>query len=221
MKQFITEDGSSSLYNEHLRESYHSTHGAWQESVYVYIERGLQKAFEKFDDEEIRVFEVGFGTGLNALLSLIEARNNSRKVLFDSLEPFPIISDLVKQLHFPKLDEEQRTLFTHMHAQPMDSSFNYGPFFSLEKKYLKLEDFQASKGNYHVIYFDAFAPSKQPELWEKEMLQKVVDALARGGVFVTYSAKGQLKRDLASLGMTVESLSGPPGKMEMVRAMKL
>ncbi|OEK02109.1 methyltransferase [Roseivirga sp. 4D4] len=215
-----TEDGSQSLYNEKLNETYHSTHGALTESQYVFIEQGLDLLVER-GEKEVRILEVGFGTGLNALLVQEYAlRNPDLKIHFSTLEPFPLSPDLISELKYDELiDHITREDFERLHACAWETSLPLLENFTFTKYKCPLAEFKA-EFRFDIVFYDAFAPSKQPEMWEKALLSKVYSLLNDSGVFVTYCARGQLKRDLADLGLTVETLPGPPGKKEMVRAIK-
>lgn len=213
-----TSDGSHTLRNKSLNETYHSTHGAVQESMHVFIRHGLQYFHEQKLSDQIAVLEVGFGTGLNALLSLRYASENNIRIRYTALEAFPLPEDVWSELNYadPGKDEEH---FRALHTAVWGDAVSVTPEFTLLKRNVTLEDAVFGE-KFDVIYFDAFAPSVQPGLWSRDMLEKVTTVLHPGGVFVTYSAKGQLKRDLRSLGLQVETLPGPPGKNEMVRAVQ-
>jgi tRNA U34 5-methylaminomethyl-2-thiouridine-forming methyltransferase MnmC len=216
-----TDDGSSSLLNLALQETYHSRHGAIQESTHVFIKNGLQ-FFTKKNHVPVSVFEVGFGTGLNALLSLMFSEQNKINVEYTSLEPFPIEWEIARLLNYSgQLTNNLDQYFAPLHQSPWSDKVKISEYFWLRKEKIALQDFNLLHDQFEVIFFDAFAPSKQPEMWALPIMKKIVDALKTGGLMVTYCAKGQLKRDLKSLGMKVESLPGPPGKREMIRAMKL
>ncbi|MDN3668864.1 tRNA (5-methylaminomethyl-2-thiouridine)(34)-methyltransferase MnmD [Echinicola jeungdonensis] len=223
LKLIETEDGSHSIYVPDLNETYHSFHGAYRESVHVFLLYGLEHwAVHNPEKEPIRIFEVGFGTGLNAWLTLVWAEQNKRPVLYHSIEPFPIPEEIYQKLNYTRVDktiQHFEDYFQELHKAPWDHGDAITPYFNMKKEQTTLQDVQL----YHsdVVFFDAFAPSKQPELWAKDLLKKVVDHMNPGGVFVTYCAKGQLKRDLAELGLKVETLPGPPGKKEMVRGRKV
>ena len=216
-----TGDGSQSLYNSMLRETYHSTHGALTESRHVFIQMGLENLREK-GDEDIRILEVGLGTGLNALLSIKYARDHSGiSIDYHTLEPYPLDTEIVSQLSYPDMlaYEEAKSDFAMIHSSSWGSEQRVITNFSFTKYKEKIEHFSPDQ-QFELVFFDAFAPSKQSEVWELGVLKNVVEHMAEGGVLVTYSAKGQFKRDLASLGLVVETLDGPPGKKEMVRATK-
>lgn len=217
-----TGDGSSSLLNVALNETYHSTHGAIQESNHVFIKNGLQFFIEKNNPFSVSVFEVGFGTGLNALLALIFARQNNIQINYTSIEAFPIDSEIASQLNYPSLPsaDHAKNYFDQLHQAEWNKKIKITDNFSLQKFKTTIQEFDFKANQFDVIFFDAFAPAKQPEMWELPILEKVIKALKSSGVFVTYCAQGQLKRNLKSLNLIVESLPGPPGKREMVRAMK-
>jgi len=212
-----TGDGSHSLRNEALNETYHSVHGALQESVHVFIRNGLAHRLQGSHDEPLAVFEVGFGTGLNALLTWQYAVANGVGVTYTSIEAFPVPAELWQTLNYASTDDARKK-FNDLHAASWNQEEPLDPRFRLHKIHTTLEAVVLLPSSFDVIYFDAFAPSKQPDLWTLPMLAKVAGALRPGGIFVTYCAKGQLKRDLKSLDLTTETLPGPPGKKEMVRA---
>ena len=211
-----TSDGSHTLRNKSLNETYHSIHGAVQESMHVFIVHGLQYYIEQHGSKEISILEVGFGTGLNALLTLRYAIQQNIRIRYTTIEPFPLHEEVWSKLNYSDRDQRANE-FKALHTAEWNSEVSIASEFSILKMRTTLEEVELGDA-YHVIYFDAFAPSVQPGLWGYASLEKVVKVLKRGGVFVTYSAKGQLKRDLRSLGLVVETLAGPPGKNEMVRA---
>jgi tRNA U34 5-methylaminomethyl-2-thiouridine-forming methyltransferase MnmC len=214
---FTTKDGSHSLLHQELNETYHSTHGAIQESRHVFLSHGLHA----HEADELSILEYGMGTGLNVLLTCIAAAETKRRVALTTLEAFPVDQDVITKINYPDLlgDAKGAEWFTLIHSAPWDETIRVNEYMELKKIRTAFEEFKPNE-LYDIIYFDAFAPSKQPELWTCEMLEKTVSVMAPGGIFVTYSAMGQLKRDLAKLGLQVETLEGPPGKKEMVRAIK-
>lgn len=215
-----TTDGSHSLLNTSLNETYHSVHGALQESNHVFIRHGLDFFCERSSADPVRIFEMGFGTGLNALLTAQRATDMQRHIHYTTLETFPLEHAIWKQLNYAETPEA-RDLFQKIHEADWNQESAVTPFFTQLKMETSLQQATLPSSFFEVIYYDAFAPSKQPELWEIDLLRKVAEAMKAGGVFVTYCAKGQLKRDLKNLGLTVETLAGPPGKKEMVRALKI
>lgn len=221
MLQIITtKDGSQSLLNPELNETYHSIHGARQESLHVFIKNGLEFVVQNLGKRSVKTLEIGFGTGLNALLTSQYAKENEVAIEYTTLEAFPVNDSIWQQLTYAQ-SESEKDIFYKLHHEPWDQWTEIMPGFMLKKLNTTLQLVSFDHDYFDLVYFDAFAPNKQPEMWELPMLQKTVNALAPGGVFVTYCAKGQLKRDLASLGTRVEALQGPPGKREMIRAIKL
>lgn len=221
LKIIKTEDGSHSLYVPELKETYHSFHGAVQESRHVFIEAGLAYFSELKTPQEISLLEIGFGTGLNALLAAEWAMKEELIVEMHSLEAFPVDLEIALSLNYTDRirHENAQSWFERMHRESWGLLQPIHEFFSLNKIHSQVEDYTFDR-TFDVVFFDAFAPNKQPELWEMPILKKVYDTLKTQGVFVTYCAKGQLKRDLKSLGFEVETLPGPPGKKEMVRGIK-
>lgn len=215
-----TKDGSNTLYVPELNEHYHSVHGALQESQHVFIKHGLEHMLNLRKD--IKILEVGFGTGLNAILTYPFALAQKAFIQYDTLEKFPLGIDVVEQLNFDKviLNPELQEVFMALHKAPWNEPVDVIPYFTLQKIHETLEEFVVPQAYYDLIYFDAFAPEKQPELWSDEMFAKLYKATRPGGVLVTYCAKGSFKRSLRAAGFEVEALPGPPGKREMTRGVK-
>jgi tRNA U34 5-methylaminomethyl-2-thiouridine-forming methyltransferase MnmC len=211
----LTDDGSHSLFFPGLNETYHSRNGAMQESQHVFIANGLSRLSEM---DEIAILEVGFGTGLNALLSLIYCEKSKQKIRFTTLETFPIPVSIYQELNYAKLDFN--TQFLKLHEAEWGSEIQIDGQFLLCKMNKPLQEFEASE-KFDLVFYDAFGPPAQPEMWSKEILNKVVTMMKSGGVFVTYCAKGQVRRDLEACGLLMERLPGPPGKREMLRGTKL
>ncbi|WP_276498636.1 tRNA (5-methylaminomethyl-2-thiouridine)(34)-methyltransferase MnmD [Pontibacter litorisediminis] len=215
-----TKDGSNTLYVPELNEHYHSVHGALQESQHVFIKYGLEHALEQKKD--LKVLEVGFGTGLNAILTFPYALAKKAFIQYDTLEKYPLSEEVVQQLHYENiiLNPELYEYFLKLHKAPWNEPAEVIPYFTLQKMHESLEEFVAPSSYYDVVYFDAFAPEKQPELWSDAMFEKLYKAVRPGGILVTYCAKGSFKRSLKAAGFTVEALPGPPGKREMTRGLK-
>lgn len=213
-----TSDGSRSLYIPELDETYHSRHGALQEAYHVFIRSGL----DLFDDEsEVRILEMGFGTGLNCFITCLEARQRHLKIHYCGLEAYPVSLEMVKELDYPAAlgHKELQPLFESLHSTPWNQTFSIENGFELNKTKGQLLDFKA-RNSYNLIYFDAFGPRVQPELWTETVFQKMYEILDNKGILVTYSAKGSVRRALQASGFIVERLPGPPGKREMLRATK-
>ena len=216
---FLTSDGSHSIYVKELEEHYHSMHGAVQESKHVFINAGLH-AVQKSADP-ITILEVGLGTGLNALLTLIESQKHHFNIQYTALEAYPLELDIIEKLNYPIFlgDEFYSVYLKKIHQSNWSEPVEVLPNFFLEKINTQLQECTFGK-QYDLIYFDAFAPRVQPELWTEIVFSKLYAATSMGGILVTYCAKGEVKRTIKKVGFKVESLPGPPGKREMVRALK-
>ena len=212
-----TDDGSHSLYHEELHETYHSTHGALRESLHVFIQSGLHILTEK--PGTIRILEVGFGTGLNAWLTALESQKNKIEIKYITLEPYPIPSDISRHLNFANGSLNDHALLQSLHNAEWEKEVKISEQFTILKTTSSLQDFQSHE-SFDLVYYDAFGPPAQPEMWTACLLQKVAGLMREGGIFVTYCAKGQVRRDLNLAGLLVERLPGPPGKREMLRAKK-
>jgi tRNA U34 5-methylaminomethyl-2-thiouridine-forming methyltransferase MnmC len=218
MKVILTEDGSHSIQLPEIDETYHSIHGAIQESKHVFIEAGLRYWLSKNENlRNIKILEFGFGTGLNALLTATSIPE-SINVSYHALEKFPLPSEIIQSLNYGEV-MCQPELFDKIHRANWDEEHTILTNFSIKKIETDFRDY-TSHDAFDIIYFDAFAPSKQPELWTRSIFEQCYKLLDKGGVLVTYSAKGQFKRDLKSIGFIVESVPGPPGKYEITRATK-
>jgi len=220
-----TGDGSHTLLNTEMNETYHSRHGALRESQHVFINKGLNHFIDTYPKvHTIDIFEMGLGTGLNLILTLQSALlYPNLHFNYTTLEAYPLEPELLDQLNYLDFlkDDKLNALFKKMHQLNWNEWHEVLPNFRLKKVQQKLEDYQQAEASIDLIYYDAFAPNKQAELWTLETMRKISNMLRPKGVLVTYCAKGQLKRDLKSLALTVETLEGPPGKAEMVRASKL
>lgn len=222
LRVITTEDGSSSIYHEGLRETYHSFHGAMRESVHVFIKAGLHHWLAQNSGEPVSILEVGMGTGLNVILTIKAQLEIGFPVHYTTLEPYPLPEKVLQAVNYKALLNHQvlSELFDRIHELPWEEEVSASLEFTLEKLQATLQAFDTRR-TYNLVYFDAFAPNKQPELWEPQWLHKVYRLMKPGAVLTTYCAKGQFKRDLKAVGFEVESLPGPPGKMEMVRATRL
>jgi len=216
---FITEDGSHSLLSKKYGVSYHSKYGAIQESQHVFIEAALYPILEK--QKEISVLGIGMGTGLNVFMTFLESQKRDLSIDYISYEKFPIGKEQIAQLNYSNAlnAEKNQSVFEKIHYSEWAKKITLSPNFSFQKfqKDFAEIDFEY---RFDVIFFDAFAPNSQPELWEVPLMKKMFSALKSGGVMTTYCAKGVVKRTLKSVGFTIEAIPGPPGKREMTRAWK-
>lgn len=212
-----TADGSNTLYVPELNEHYHSVKGALTESAHIFIQMGLNHA----QAANPRVLEIGFGTGLNAFLTLLEAEKKQRAIHFTSIERFPLSEDIVRKLSYPEtIAPEECEKFYALHTAPWNQEVKISPYFTLHKIEGDFTHFSFSE-YYDVVYFDAFAPEKQPEMWSQPLFDNLYRQMNPGGILTTYCAKGVVRRMLQAAGFTVERLPGPPGgKREILRATK-
>ncbi len=208
-----TDDTSHTLYVPFLGESYHSRYGAIQESQHVFIRNGFHAVAKK----DLHVLEIGFGTGLNALLTLLEAEPSGRTIHYTALELYPLPDELVSQLNYCHLLEADEALFLRMHALPWDEEFSLTDHFVLHKLHGDLRTVSLP-GKYDLVYFDAFSADVQPELWTPGIFSRLARVMNKQSILVTYAAKGIVRRALEQTGFRVERLPGPPGKREMIRA---
>ena len=217
----ITEDGSHTLCVEEIDECYHSTYGAVQESTHIFIDSGLRAFLSVCErpacEHEIRVLEIGLGTGLNAYLTLLEAENNNKYIHYTSLELYPLSEVEALRLNYPEILNRDRGLFEEIHRSPWGEDTKISSFFTLYKIKADFTEYELQE-QYDVIYFDAFSPEKQPEMWSEACFNKIFAHSAAGAVLTTYCAKGAVRRAMQSAGFVIERLSGPPGKREMLRA---
>jgi tRNA U34 5-methylaminomethyl-2-thiouridine-forming methyltransferase MnmC len=199
-----------------LNETYHSKHGAIQEANHVFIDAGLGY----FKKECLTVLEVGFGTGLNTLLTNIYAENNSMYIDYTGIEFYPLENKIIKQLNYVDLIKKATVeQFSNIHNLKWNESSQVSKYFNLTKLNQSIAALE-EVNKYDVVYFDAFGPEVQPEMWSKSIFKKIYDSLKENGILVTYCAKGSVKRTLKEVGFMVENLPGPPGKREMTRAIK-
>ncbi|MCU0455680.1 MAG: tRNA (5-methylaminomethyl-2-thiouridine)(34)-methyltransferase MnmD [Bacteroidales bacterium] len=212
-----TRDGSHTIYVPELDEHYHSVNGAVQESRHIFINYG----FHFCTTAPLRIFEVGFGTGLNALLTAAEALKGTREIHYTSVEKFPLGRDILKQMnHGSYAGTDGRYLSELISGAPWGESHGICRNFTIRKINgdLATDNFE---GTYDLVYFDAFGPDKQPEMWSPEIFIKIASMTVSGGILVTYSAKGQVRRNLRDAGFSTELLPGPPGKRHVMRAVKI
>lgn len=214
----ITSDGSRTLFVPELNEHYHSTYGAVQESMHVFINAGLNSMTKS----EIRIFEMGFGTGLNALLTFLYGQNFN-KINYHSVELYPIDIDLALNMNFSdflKLTHSQTEIFHKMHDSAWNEEVEISTSFILKKIKDSLQNIDLN-GGYDLVYYDAFAPAVQPDLWTIDIFKKLYHSMNQDAVLVTYCAKGDVRRAMLQCGFHVEKLPGPPGKIHILRAIKI
>ncbi len=215
-----TGDGSTTIHLPEWNEQYHSKHGAIQEAVHVFINMGLKKVLETHP-RDISILEIGFGTGLNALVTWKEVKDKKVQINYTGVEAYPVSFQEVEKLNFAALLEDPLAgeIFKLLHTLEWERTAQVTPAFSLLKQKKFFADIKDA--NHHdLIYFDAFGARVQPELWTEEIFELMFRALKPGGVLVTYAAKGSVRRAMQTVGFTVERLPGPPGKREMLRATK-
>ena len=217
-----TGDGSVTINIPHWNEQYHSKHGAIQEARHVFLEMGLQYVLDNYKTEPLNILEIGFGTGLNALLTFQMADAEKVQINYTGVEAYPIKPEELNALNYPEASgyKENARLFETMHSLPWEEKLELTPNFKLIKQQKKFEEIEDTS-KYNIIYFDAFGARVQPHLWTEEIFAKMYHALMKNGVLVTYSAKGSVRRAMQSIGFKVERLPGPPGKREMLRAVKV
>lgn len=214
-----TADGSKTLFIPEMNEQYHSVNGAITESDYVFLEKG----FRYHSANSPKVFEVGFGTGLNALLTALEAEKTKRHTLFISIEKYSLNSEEIKLLNYGQiLSTKAIEIFENLHTAEWEKEIQISPYFRLQKTKADLKSYDLpNSSDFDLVYFDAFGPDKQPAMWEKPVLEKIYRACSNNAIFVTYSAKGEIRRRLENCGFRMERLPGPPGKRQMLRGTKI
>jgi tRNA U34 5-methylaminomethyl-2-thiouridine-forming methyltransferase MnmC len=211
-----TKDGSLTIFSERFRETYHNEFGALTESIHVYIEAGLRYRFSQ-SDGLIRIGEIGLGTGMNAMLALQAAEQEKRKVSYVSIEAYPISKDMIRELSSESWADAR---YEQMMSNSEGVEIELGDYF----KFCWHHDLWPESTPFHqldVLFYDAFSPNTQPELWDLSACRKAWESMAVGGVLVTYCCKGDVKRNLKEVGFKIKKLAGPPGKAEMLRALKL
>mgnify|MGYP003971170127 FL=1 len=216
----ITNDGSSTIHIPEWNEQYHSKHGAIQESKHVFIEKGLYYYLHNNKTSALNILEIGFGTGLNAIITLFESNRLQQSIQYTGVEAYPVEMLEIKKLNYSVQLNCSKKDYHSLHQSPWEEKYSCNDYFSIEKRkqfFSEIED----KNRYHIIYFDAFGARVQPDLWTERIFIKMYNALVAGGVLVTYSAKGSVRRAMQSAGFLIERLPGPPGKREMLRATKI
>lgn len=215
-----TGDGSDTLVDPEINESYHSVRGAVSESTFVFLKNGYHQMKNRTG---ITVLEIGFGTGLNCLLTALAAERKKLSTHYFALEKFPLSNELLKKLNYAEITGEiGAAIYSKIHSAPWNVKVEISSWFDV----VKWEDDFLVSGLSEIpvcdlVYFDAFSPGKQPDMWHADLLMKLYNKMAPGALFVTYSARGALRRDLVRIGFKVERLPGPEGKREMLRGLKL
>ncbi|WP_207514801.1 tRNA (5-methylaminomethyl-2-thiouridine)(34)-methyltransferase MnmD [Longitalea luteola] len=219
----VTKDGSHSIAVPEWQVAYHSVYGAVQESLHVFIEAGLRYwRNQNKTASRCVIFEMGFGTGLNALLTALEAERLQVRIMYETVEAFPLEQSIIEQLNYSKTLEQpaSQPVFALLHSSEWNTTEPITDLFSLRKVNTLLANYTPVEP-VNIIYYDAFAPGAQPDLWTSEVFEQLLNMLAPDGILVTYCSKGDVRRAMIAAGFHVEKIPGPPGKREMLRAKKL
>jgi tRNA U34 5-methylaminomethyl-2-thiouridine-forming methyltransferase MnmC len=216
-KIIVTGDKSKTLLIPALDETYHSTHGALNEARHVFIKNGLSN----IKDDQVAIFELGFGTGLNLLVTLEAIQQTSQHIHYTGIEKYPLSYELVQEMHYEKLfSKDLIPAFKKAHQADWENKTRIHPQLMLEKMNADIQTANIGAEVYDLIYFDAFGPRVQPDLWSVTLLKKMYQSLKTPGKLVTYCAQGQFKRNLKTAGFDVKNVPGPPGKREMTIGLK-
>lgn len=219
----ITGDGSTSIHFPEWDEQYHSKHGAIQEANHVFIDMGLAHILDlqQYASSPLHILEIGFGTGLNAFITFLEAQKRNLVINYEGIEAYPVLPEEVDKLNYVSAlnAENHSAIFTTMHSSSWDEAITISENFTLIKRQQFFKDIKANNA-FNLIYFDAFGARVQPDLWTEEIFKIMYTALKPNGVLSTYAAKGSVRRAMQAVGFKVERLPGPPGKREMLRATK-
>lgn len=216
-----TADGSNTLFNEEIGEHYHSAHGALQESKHVFINAGLKHTLEKSRNQEVSILEIGFGTGLNFLLSYAHCEEISKKLHYHSIEAFPLSPETIVSTGYNQYVPQQAwNSFYEKYERAINNEVDLSAHCKLRISHTTLQNFTTQK-RFDLLYYDAFSVRHQPELWTNEVIAHACSFLKPGGIFVTYAITGNLKRAVKACGFEIEKLPGAPGKREMLRAHKI
>lgn len=222
-KVISTGDNSKTLLIPEMEETYHSTHGALTESKHIYINAGLKPFIESHQkNNALHIFEMGFGTGLNAILTYESTIEDQLDVFYTTIEKYPIsLNELDDLAYDSEFSNQKKAIFQQMHQISDDKLYSLSPHFHFKKLIADIHLTPLKNHQFDLIYYDAFAPKHQADLWTLDILQKMYDVLKTNGVLITYCAQGQFKRNLKSIGFEVVSLDGPPGKREITKAIKI
>jgi tRNA U34 5-methylaminomethyl-2-thiouridine-forming methyltransferase MnmC len=216
-----TSDGSHTIRLVGADEQYHSVNGAVQESMHVFINSGLEEVIDNF--QPLYILEVGLGTGLNALLTARKSIERRKVLYYDAIEPFPLDTEMIKGLNYTSLynDTLSSQAFDLIHHAYEEKFRDLDNLFHLRCFKKRIQEINLTPAYYHLVYFDAFGPDTQPEMWTDEIFDKISNSMKPGAVLITYCAKGAVRRAMKSAGLKVEKLPGPPGKREITRAVKM
>jgi tRNA U34 5-methylaminomethyl-2-thiouridine-forming methyltransferase MnmC len=212
----LTADGSHTIKSNHFNECYHSAHGAIMESLHVFIEAGLKQ----IKKSQLAVLEIGFGTGLNALLTMLEVEKTGQHVFYEAIDPYPINFSIADALNYPNILNIDKQLFMQLHQREWGEPVDLTPRFTLHKVKANLLNYNP-QSPFDLIYFDAFSPETQPELWTAEVFENIYSLLNSNSILTTYSSKGLVKQNLRKAGFRIERLPGAGGKRHMIRAVKV
>jgi len=220
LRLILTEDGSHTIYLPEINEHYHSVHGAISESLHVYIRSG----FSYHTAQKVNILEVGFGTGLNVLLTLMQARKEKREVVYHTIDTFILPSDITNSLNYDLLCNQlceniDHEWFQIIHKSSWDAEHQISEFFYLKKILGDIKKIKLTS-KYDIVYFDAFGPDKQPDIWTDDIFMQIYKVMNPGSILTTYSSKGEVKRKLENCGFIVEKIPGPRFKREMIRCMR-
>ena len=219
----VTADGSDSIFIPDMDVTYHSSHGAIQESMHVFIEAGLRYiSTDKKKPGTISLLEMGLGTGLNALLTLAEAGKKQQKIYYETIELYPLDANIFTSLNYCEQlgRPDLQPLFELIHTCNWDTTIAITPYFDFKKKQINLEEFSTNQ-LFNIVYFDAFSPEKQPSLWTVDVFKKLYGIMQADALLTTYCSKSIVRKAMTEAGLKVEKIPGPPHKREMVRALKL
>ena len=221
LKIIQTSDGSHTIYDESLNETYHSIHGSINESNHVYVNAGLKQFIYESRKKYVNILEVGFGTGLNFLLMYDFVKKRNIKIAYHTIEPNPLNDSVLKKLNFSKIvGSSVDEIFKIIHKSKSEEILEIDKKINFVKSIDRIENIKLNERKYDIIFFDAFAPSKQPEIWSYNNFNKIHSSMSEDGILVTYCSSTKFKRTLHDLGFKVEVIDGPKGKKEMVRARK-
>ena len=220
-KVVLTDDGSSSIFSEEANQHYHSHFGAVNESAHIFIEAGLCSA-SLSHLETVSILEIGFGTGLNALLTYFKAEELHKKIYYESLELYPLSQQEVEQLNYPAVlpYSDAETVFSALHHALWEKKQCISDSFTLLKRQISAVGANYTPHTFDLVYFDAFSPEAQPAMWTKEVFEPIYNSMKKGGILLTYCTKGTVKQTLKAIGFEIKKLPGPVGKREILRAMK-